>query len=63
MQAMPGIGDDSLVLVLYGGRALIDPERSAAHCARQSESLSLLTVMLDDPTGYGRIVRNTRGAI
>ena len=25
--------------------------------------MSLLTVMLDDPTGYGRIVRNARGAI
>ena len=25
--------------------------------------MGLLTVMLDDPTGYGRIVRNARGAI
>jgi bifunctional UDP-N-acetylglucosamine pyrophosphorylase/glucosamine-1-phosphate N-acetyltransferase len=64
MQAMPGIGDDSLVLVLYGDVPLIDPETLRRLIALASPKVvSLLTVMLDDPTGYGRIVRNTRGAI
>ena len=64
MQAMPGIGDDSLVLVLYGDVPLIDPETLRRLIALASPKvMSLLTVMLDDPTGYGRIVRNTRGAI
>ena len=64
MQAMPGIGDDSLVLVLYGDVPLIDPETLRRLIALASPKvMSLLTVMLDDPTGYGRIVRNKRGAI
>ena len=64
MQAMPGIGDDALVLVLYGDVPLIDPETLRQLIALASPKVvSLLTVMLDDPTGYGRIVRNTRGAI
>jgi bifunctional UDP-N-acetylglucosamine pyrophosphorylase/glucosamine-1-phosphate N-acetyltransferase len=64
MQAMPNVADDELVLVLYGDVPLID-----AGTLRQligaagAKSMSLLTVMFDDPTGYGRIVRNARGAI
>jgi bifunctional UDP-N-acetylglucosamine pyrophosphorylase/glucosamine-1-phosphate N-acetyltransferase len=63
MQAMPAVADDELVLVLYGDVPLID-----AGTLRQligfagAKSMSLLTVMLEDPTGYGRIVRQ-RSAI
>ena len=64
MQAMPGIGDDALVLVLYGDVPLINPETLRQLLATSGpKGLGLLTVMLDDPTGYGRIVRNARGAI
>jgi bifunctional UDP-N-acetylglucosamine pyrophosphorylase/glucosamine-1-phosphate N-acetyltransferase len=64
MQAMPAIADDELVLVLYGDVPLIDPDtlRQLIGLAGP-KSLSLLTVMLEDPTGYGRIVRNARGAV
>jgi len=64
MQAMPQVPDDALVLVLYGDVPLVD-----AQTLRQlievsgPKSMGLLTVMLADPTGYGRIVRNARGAI
>ncbi len=62
-QAMPGIGDDELVLVLYGDVPLIRADTLRALIdAAGARGMSLLTVMLDDPTGYGRIVR-TRGAI
>ncbi len=63
-QAMPNIGDDELVLVLYGDVPLIraDTLRSLIDAAG-AKGMSLLTVMLDNPTGYGRIVRNARGAI
>jgi bifunctional UDP-N-acetylglucosamine pyrophosphorylase/glucosamine-1-phosphate N-acetyltransferase len=63
MQAMPQVGDDALVLVLYGDVPLVD-----ARTLRQligfagPKSMGLLTVMLADPAGYGRIVRK-RGAI
>jgi len=64
MQAMPNIGDDALVLVLYGDVPLIDPDTlKQLIAAAGPRSLSLLTVMLGDPTGYGRIVRNARGAV
>ncbi len=63
-QAMPNIGDDELVLVLYGDVPLIraDTLRSLIDAAG-AKGMSLLTVMLDNPAGYGRIVRNARGAI
>ena len=64
MQAMPGIPDDHLVLVLYGDVPLNRlTTLDALVKLAGSKSMSLLTVMLDDPTGYGRIVRNARGQI
>jgi bifunctional UDP-N-acetylglucosamine pyrophosphorylase/glucosamine-1-phosphate N-acetyltransferase len=62
-QAMPGIGDDEFVLVLYGDVPLIRPDTLRALIdAAGRKGMSLLTVMLEDPAGYGRIVRK-RGAI
>ena len=64
MQAMPNVADDELVLVLYGDVPLIDAETlRQLIAAAGAKAMSLLTVMLDNPTGYGRIVRNARGAI
>src|SRR6187431_2667389 len=63
MQAMPGVSDDELVLVLYGDVPLIDAGTLRQLIAAASaKAMSLLTVMLDNPTGYGRIVRKS-GAI
>jgi bifunctional UDP-N-acetylglucosamine pyrophosphorylase/glucosamine-1-phosphate N-acetyltransferase len=60
MQAMPLIADDHTVLVLYGDVPLIqrDTLRGLLEGA-DAGSLQLLTVDLADPTGYGRIVRDT----
>ena len=64
MQAMPNIADDALVLVLYGDVPLINPETLRQLLASGGpKGVGLLTVMFPDPTGYGRIVRNARGAI
>jgi len=63
MQAMANVADDELVLVLYGDVPLIRPETLQELIdAAGAKSVSLLTVMLDDPEGYGRIVRKS-GAI
>jgi len=64
MQAMPNVADDELVLVLYGDVPLIraDTLRQLIDAAGD-KAMSLLTVMLDDPAGYGRIVRDASGAI
>ena len=64
MQAMAHVTDDELVLILYGDVPLIQGETLRQLIAATGpKAMSLLTVMLDDPTGYGRIVRNARGAI
>jgi len=64
MQAMPDVADDELVLVLYGDVPLIDTGTLRQLIASaDASSMSLLTVMLDNPTGYGRIVRNAQGDI
>ena len=62
--AMPGVEDDSKVLVLYGDVPLIETETLQALADRLDEAdLALLTVELDDPSGYGRIVRDDEGRV
>ncbi|MEH6557608.1 MAG: bifunctional UDP-N-acetylglucosamine diphosphorylase/glucosamine-1-phosphate N-acetyltransferase GlmU [Oceanicoccus sp.] len=62
-QAMPNVNEDAIVLVAYGDVPLVATETLAALVAAADQStLSLLTVFLDDPQGYGRIVRRD-GAI
>jgi bifunctional UDP-N-acetylglucosamine pyrophosphorylase / glucosamine-1-phosphate N-acetyltransferase len=64
MQAMPAIPDDHQVLVLYGDVPLIDLGTLQQLIALAGpKTIGLLTVMLDDPTGYGRIVRDKRGQV
>jgi bifunctional UDP-N-acetylglucosamine pyrophosphorylase / glucosamine-1-phosphate N-acetyltransferase len=64
MQAMPAIPDDHIVLVLYGDvpllRAQTLHELVAATGDRQ---LAVLTVMMADPAGYGRVLRDARGRV
>jgi bifunctional UDP-N-acetylglucosamine pyrophosphorylase/glucosamine-1-phosphate N-acetyltransferase len=63
-QAMPGVVEDSIVLVLYGDVPLIRSETLEALChIAARDRLGLLTVRLADPTGYGRIVRNDVGDV
>ncbi|MDD5471596.1 MAG: bifunctional UDP-N-acetylglucosamine diphosphorylase/glucosamine-1-phosphate N-acetyltransferase GlmU [Sideroxydans sp.] len=61
-QAMPHLQDESRTLILYGDVPLI--QHSTLHQMQQAgEGLVLLTVNLDTPTGYGRIVRNHEGDV
>lgn len=61
-QAMPHLPDDSRTLVLYGDVPLI--QHSTLHQMQQAgEGLVLLTVNLENPTGYGRIVRDLQGDV
>ena len=62
-QAMPAIKPESTVLIAYGDVPLIAAETLTGLVeAANDKTLSLLTVHLDNPTGYGRIVRES-GAI
>lgn len=61
-QALPHVSDDGRTLVLYGDVPLI--QHNTLHQMQQAEAgLVLLTVNLDNPTGYGRIVRNIEGDV
>jgi bifunctional UDP-N-acetylglucosamine pyrophosphorylase/glucosamine-1-phosphate N-acetyltransferase len=60
-QAMPGISDASISLILYGDVPLIQEStlNELINKAKDSE-IALLSVNLDNPAGYGRIVRKNK---
>ena len=57
-QAMPELKDDSTTLVLYGDVPLIQAD-TLKQLLQHPNTLSLLTLRLEEPTGYGRIVRDS----
>jgi len=64
MQAMPAIPDDHQVLVLYGDVPLLRAATLTALLERAGDaSLALLSVVLEDPTGYGRVLRDNAGNV
>ncbi|WP_312691789.1 bifunctional UDP-N-acetylglucosamine diphosphorylase/glucosamine-1-phosphate N-acetyltransferase GlmU [Kosakonia sp.] len=57
-QAAPFFADDEDILMLYGDVPLISVETlQRLSDAKPQGGIGLLTVKLDDPTGYGRITR------
>jgi bifunctional UDP-N-acetylglucosamine pyrophosphorylase/glucosamine-1-phosphate N-acetyltransferase len=63
-QATPAIADDSVVLVLYGDVPLAREETLTQLLALVNEKqIAVLTVDLPDPTGYGRMLRDTSNNI
>jgi len=63
-QAAPLLPDDGVTLVLSGDVPLTEPATLQAlldDC--DGQRLALLTLELPDPSGYGRIVRDTTGAV
>lgn len=59
MQAVPNIKDEDDVLILVGDAPLIKQSTLEKLInTKASADMVLLTVMLDDPTGMGRIVRD-----
>ncbi len=63
-QAMPQIPDDHQVLVLYGDVPLVQAGTLARLIeAAGPSSIGVLSVILSDPTGYGRIVRDGAGNV
>jgi len=58
-QASPNVSDDDIALILYGDVPLLKAETLDSLVKKVSaDNIALLTVKLDDPTGYGRIVRD-----
>lgn len=64
MQAMPGVPNDHVVLVLYGDVPLISRSTlSELLSVAGTQQTGLLTMELEDPTGYGRIIRGKRDRV
>jgi bifunctional UDP-N-acetylglucosamine pyrophosphorylase/glucosamine-1-phosphate N-acetyltransferase len=64
VQAMPAIPDGHQVIVLCGDVPLIRPETLTRLVAEGAGGkLALLTALVDDATGYGRVLRDARGDV
>ena len=63
-QALPHIRNGATVLILYGDVPLTRPDTLKKLIEGVSDTqMGLLTVKMQDPTGYGRIVRDVSGAV
>ncbi|MFM8864266.1 MAG: bifunctional UDP-N-acetylglucosamine diphosphorylase/glucosamine-1-phosphate N-acetyltransferase GlmU, partial [Limnohabitans sp.] len=63
-QAVPALADDGVVVVLSGDVPLTQADTLQALLAQcAGQRLALLTLEMDDPSGYGRIVRSPGGAV
>ncbi|HUN74678.1 MAG TPA: bifunctional UDP-N-acetylglucosamine diphosphorylase/glucosamine-1-phosphate N-acetyltransferase GlmU [Steroidobacteraceae bacterium] len=64
LQVAPQLADDEVVLVLYGDVPLLQAStlRRLLELTRPA-AVALLTATLEDPSGYGRIVRDSRGRV
>lgn len=62
-QAMPGVPDDAYVLVLLGDHPLITSAVLQQMLLPPLPPLAVLTMLLDDPKGYGRIERDRTGRV
>lgn len=63
-QAAPFFKDDENILMLYGDAPLITKETLEKLIAAKPENgIALLTVNLENPTGYGRIIRENGSVV
>lgn len=58
------LGDEGQTLILFGDTPLIIAEtlnRLAEHHKKNGNTVTVLSAMIDNPTGYGRIIRDAEG--
>ena len=64
MQAIPNIKKDSMCLILYGDVPLIQTQTLLKLLEKANKTgFSLLSVIQNDPSGYGRIIRDSSNSI
>lgn len=61
--ALPHLDKDAITLVLYGDVPLISLATLQKMLTKYQDSVVMLTDEIDNPTGYGRVVRNSEFAI
>lgn len=62
-QALPHLGANGVTLVLYGDVPLLEVATLQDMLDGKRERVTILTTEADDPSGYGRILRDRRGAV
>src|SRR5512147_940729 len=62
-QALPHLGKSETTLVLYGDVPLIRRDTLRQMVNRRAHDVTVLTAELEDPRGYGRIVRDRKGRV
>ncbi len=64
LQALPHLRRDATALVLYGDVPLVNPSvLKQMVLSVDQRNMALLTVELDNPAGYGRIIRDKQGHV
>lgn len=61
--ALPHLPNTGQTLVLYGDVPLIDVQTLRQLLNQAGDEVGLLTDILDNPTGYGRIIRNVQNQV
>ena len=64
--ALSSLRDDAIAVVLYGDVPFVNPDtiKRMVDAARRAPSVAvLLTAEIDEPTGYGRILRDSTGRV
>lgn len=63
-QALPDVVDEAVVLILYGDVPLLQAATLRALADKvDGKGLAILTVRLENPAGYGRILRTSSGDV
>jgi bifunctional UDP-N-acetylglucosamine pyrophosphorylase / glucosamine-1-phosphate N-acetyltransferase len=63
MQAMPLVGPDADVIILYGDVPLVRAATLKRLLQAAGDGLAVLTADLDDPLAYGRVIRDASGRV
>ena len=61
LQTVPALDDDAIALVLYGDVPLLQSSTLKPLVARANDGPALLTAVLNNPQGYGRVMRDDKG--
>jgi len=62
-QAMPHLNDDAIAVILYGDVPLVKATTIERLVNAAQHGPAILTAIEDDPSGYGRILRDVDGAV
>ncbi|MGD2042119.1 MAG: bifunctional UDP-N-acetylglucosamine diphosphorylase/glucosamine-1-phosphate N-acetyltransferase GlmU, partial [Acidimicrobiia bacterium] len=64
LEALGVVDRDDTVMILYGDTPLLTPELLGELAALDGdETARLISAHLDDPSGYGRVIRDSAGAV